>query len=158
MYDRRTPFQIVKKALSFKFVPNRYEIWAGGKLIDKNYLYDGMMQCIPSIFSESQSEVKFFNFPQKLNIRHTLLFDMTYTSGDRIYLATVPKETNININPAFLSFKNNVPLGFPIITREKRDFDENEPYVCSIFTIDNIIKKVSFSFANNPRLLELYND
>ncbi len=155
MYDKRESYKISEKALSFNFQPNKYEIWAGGSQIDRGNL-NGKIQCIPSILSQSQSEIKVFNFPEKLNIRHTLLFDLTFTCGDRIHLATIPNETNINNYDSFRSFKSNVPLGFNIITRQKRDFEENEPYVCSVFTTNNKIVKISFSFGNQPRLLELY--
>jgi hypothetical protein len=156
MYDKRTPYQVANKALTFNFSPRRYEIWSGGQLID-NGLVEGIIKCTPSFFSEVISEVKLIDFPDFINIGSTLLFDITFTSVDRIYLATVPRETNINDYNSFQSFKNNVPLGFQIITREKRDFDENEPYVCSVFTINNSIEKISFSFGNSPRLIEFYN-
>jgi|GEM_PF-330182 hypothetical protein len=157
MYDKREPFQVAKKALNFNFNPSRFEEWENGKQIRRGELH-GRVQCIPSFFSEVISEVKFFDFPEELNIRHTLLFDMTFTSNDRIYLATVPKITNINAYDNFQIFKANVPFGFQIETREKGNFDENEPYVCSIFTTDGKIVKVSFSFGNRPRLIELYDD
>lgn len=157
MYDKRESFHIAQEAISFVFRTSRYEIWSGGKLIDEGRV-NGHIQCMPSLFSKAQSEIKFFDLPEKLNVRHTLLFDITFTSNDRIYLATVPRQSNINHYDSFMNFKTNVPIGFPIETREKRDFDINEPYVCSVFTIDSTVKKVSFSFGNSPRLLEFYID
>lgn len=157
MYDKREPYQIAQKALSFNFSPNRYEVWSAGKMIAKNDI-SLRIQCIPSVLSEAQSEVKFYGLPDRLNIRDTLLFDITFTSNDRIYLATVPQETNIASYESFQSFKLNVPNGFQIETRKKRDFEINEPYVCSVFTVNNQIRKLSFSFGNEPRLIEFYHD
>ena len=156
MYDKREGYQIAEKSLEFTFKPSRYETWASGELIDKGST-SAKIQCIPVFFDESKSEIKTFSLSDNLNLRDTLIFDMTFTSGDRIYIATVPQETNIEDYNSFQSFKTNVPFNFPIITREKRDFDINEPYVCSVFTQNNVIVKISFSFGNRPRLLEFYS-
>jgi len=157
MYDIREPYKITRKALSFCFNPNRYEIWKDNILVDKG-IVNGVVECKPSLTSKAKSEVTFFNFPKSLKIKKKLLLDMTFTCGDRIYLVTIPRNNNINDFEEFQIFKSNLPSDFPIETRESGFFTENEPYECSIFTINNKITKISFLFGNNPRLISLYND
>ncbi len=151
MYDKFTPFQIIKTGINFTFKPERYEIWQSGRCIENN-------TNIELIVSQNESTNKIFveSSSNKLNLSRHLEFDICYTSGDRIYCATVPEQTNIGNKDAFISFKTNIPFGFNIITRDFKKFEENEPYVCSIFLINKKVAKVSFSFENNSRLLEFY--
>ncbi len=154
-FDKFKPHIILEKALSFKFNPNKFELWSKGQLISNGSI-DAKIECIPVFFDPKKSEVKSYGLPTVLNIRDTLIFDLTFTSTDRIFMATVPKKTNIENYDSFKGFKENVPLDFPIITRDERTFEENEPYVCSIFLTNKIVSKISLSFGNNPRLLELF--
>ena len=89
----------------------------------------------------------------RLNIKETLDFDIAYTSIDRILCSIIPMESNIYNSVAFRSFVANSPVGY---TRNYKLIDENEPFACSIFLINNCVAKMSFSFENNPRLIELY--
>jgi hypothetical protein len=151
MYDKFTPFKRIEKGINFTFNPERYEIWQNGRCIEGNVN-------IQLTFTQNELTKKVFvdTSENNLNLSRDLDFDISYTSGDRIYCATVPEQTNINTKDAYISFKSNVPLGFNIITRSFKNFNENEPYVCSIFLINQKIAKVSFSFENNSRLLEFY--
>lgn len=156
-YDQLVPFQIVEEALNFRFITYRYEEWSNGKLQRKGNIMANIV-CIPVFFDDKKSEITFRNIPKELNIHETLIFDLTFTGKDRIFLATIPQKTNIESYNTFGVFKSSVPLGFPIITREEREFDENEPFACSIFLQNDEISKISFSFGNNPRLIEFYSD
>ena len=153
MYDKRTPFQVIEKGLNFNYKPSKFEVWSGGKLIDSGQ-FSGLIKCEQKGLKSRNIVVSILKSVEEIEIDHILDFDLSYTSGDRIYLATVPKRSNISDYPSFQSFVSNVPLGFNIITRQEKEFRENEPYVCSIFTMNNNVVKVSFSFGINPRLLE----
>jgi len=150
MYDQFEPYVSIRQGLDFDFQPERYEIWQKGQCIEHK------TEIAFTVKQNEKGQVLVSVSENDLNIKTNILFDMAYTSGDRIYCATVPSETNINNSDAFISFKANVPLGFKIITREFKFFDTNEPYVFSIFLMQNHIAKVSFSFENNPRLVEFY--
>jgi hypothetical protein len=155
MFDKHEPFLISEKALTFIFEPKRYEIWAGGVLIKEGNI-NGRIECSPLSFEVACCKFETFNLPSELNLTDALIFDITFTGKDRIYMATVPEVTNIGNYNSFVAFKQMIPLNFPIITRYIKEFEEDEPYVCSIYTIDNKYVKLAFSFGNNPRLLELY--
>ena len=43
-------------------------------------------------------------------------------------------------------------------TREHYDFGTNEPYVCSIFLVNQKIAKVTFSFVDPDKLIEFFDD
>ena len=153
MYDKRTPFQVIEKGLNFNYNPSKFEVWSGGQLTDSGQ-FSGLIKCEQKGLESKNIVVTILDSLDEIEIDHILDFDLSYTSGDRIYLATVPKRSNISNYTSFQSFVSNVPWGFNIITREEKEFKENEPYVCSVFTINNNVVKVSFSFGNNPRLLE----
>lgn len=151
MYDKFTPFLNILEGFNYNFSPERYELWKDGKCIE----------CSTNlIFKISQDKIsnKIFVSTSKnsLNLKENLEFDICYTSGDRVYCATVPKITNINKSSAFIAFKTHVPLGFKIITRFYKNFSESEPYVCSVYFINEVVVKISFSFENDARLLEFY--
>ena len=150
MYDQFKPFGKINQGLNFKFMPERYEIWQNGECIENR------TSIMFNVKQDEKGKVHVSVSENKLNIKSTIIFDMAYTNGNRILCATVPMETNINNSDAFLSFKTHVPLGFDIITCKSKFFDENEPYAFSIFLIQNNVVKVSFSFENNPRLVEFY--
>lgn len=154
MYDKYKGFLIVQ-GLSFHFQARRYEVWQGGSLIANG----NCNTRIEGTAKESTSQVvqtKLYEIPLSVSISQDIMFGISYTSSDRIYLATVPSKTNINNYPSFMTFKMSVPLGFNIITIEEKFFSVDEPYACSIFTINGVIDKITFSFGNNPRLLEFY--
>lgn len=155
MYDKRTPFQIITKGLNFVYKPKKYEIWSGGKKT-KFGTFNGKIECIQNDLISDKAIIKISEQTKEIIIGDEIKFDLCYTSGDRIYLATVPKYTNINEYVSFKSFVQNVPIGFPIITRMEKEFGVNDPFVCSVYTINNNVAKVSFSFGNSPRLLELF--
>lgn len=155
MFDKREPFQIITKGLNFAFKPRNYEIWSGGKKT-KNGIFRGLIECSQDNSKSEGILIKISEQFRELQICETIKFDLCYTSSDRIYLATVPKYSNISEYVSFKSFVSNVPEGFPIITRVDKEFEINEPYVCSVYTIKNNVAKISFSFGNNPRLLEIF--
>ena len=150
MYDQFEPFKKISQGLNFQFMPERYEIWQNGRC------FEDKISIVFNIKQDEEGKVHVQISENGLNIKSVVIFDMAYTSGNRIYCATVPIDTNINNSDAFLSFKRNVPLGFNITTRKSKFFDENEPYVFSVFLMQNKLVKVSFSFENNPRIVEFY--
>ena len=111
MYDKRTPFQVIEKGLNFNFKPSKFEVWSGGKLIDR-WQFSGLIKCEQKGLKSRNLVVTILKSVEEIEIEPTLDFDLSYTSGDRIYLATVPKRCNISDYPSFQSFVSNVPLGF----------------------------------------------
>lgn len=157
MNDTYKPYQLFEKSLAFEFEPTRFEIWSQGKLINEGKI-SGKICCSPLFTDDGCSKFETYNFPSYIGLTDKFLLDLTFTGNDRIYITTVPRITNINDYNSFISFKTFVPIGFPIITREVKHFEIDEPYVCSLFTVQSKIIKMSFSFGINPRLLELYSD
>lgn len=41
-------------------------------------------------------------------------------------------------------------------TREQKNYEDNEPVVASIFTINQNVVKMAFSLANPDRLIEIF--
>lgn len=151
MYDKYTPFIKNTNFPTIVFKPERYELWQASSC------HKAMVDIAIEIHTDNTTGKFIVNISSNnLEINSHLEFDICYTSQDRIYFATVPLQTNINNSDAFNSFKMNVPHGFNIITREFKDFNTDEPYVMSLFTINNYLAKISFSFENKVRLLEFY--
>ena len=141
--------------MEFAFQSHRFEVWSNGTLVSQRNVHNNL-KCQPSVFMPGKCTVSVDGLPASLNMKSSIMFDIVFTSTDRVYLATVPERSNINNYDSFLAFKRNVPNGFPIVTRSSYDFDETQPYVCSVYTKNSMVVKVSFSFGNNPRLIEFY--
>ncbi len=148
MFDKYTPFKKLKKGFNFSFEARTCKIMTE---------YDDVILPTNVVINVNQNEDESVNFTiinNSFEIESRITFDIVYTSTDRFYCATVPDKTNINQSDAFLKFKINAPLGFNLITREFKDFSKTEPYVCSVFTIDSVVKKLAFRFENPVKIIE----
>ena len=141
MFDKFGTNQIVEKQ-NFTFNPDRYEIWIGGnevnngntnKLISANVINSGGSEKMEINFKDSRLENE---------ISEIIVFDQFITSGDRLILLTIPEITNVE-NIAFVIFRRTIGA-----TRKEKNFKKNEPFACSLFLINGIIAKISFSFSN----------
>lgn len=157
-YDNFQPFQTAGTALSFEFPPSRYEVWTSGQKLDSGLISNLIIKCNPSLENEENAQIQLIGKNQELDIYNELLLDFTYTSKDRIYVVTIAHDSNIEDYDSYKSFKTFIPPGFPLITRNFKHYDRDEPYCMSVFSSNGQIAKVSFSFGNNPRLLEFYYD
>ena len=149
MYDKFDTSKWEKiHGLNFSFIPERYELWK-----KNGQHYESSTSIILDVEQDTKGKVFVDISENRLNIKETLDFDIAYTSIDRILCPIIPRESNIYNSAAFCSFKANSPIGY---TREYKYFEEDEPFACSIFLINNCVAKMSFSFENNPRLIEFY--
>lgn len=151
-FDHWPPFQ----NFSFKefcFHVDRYEEYVAGKMISSGTAH--FKVCFKyntgGFFSNKISiSIKIENNPFEQKIISNFSFDGAITSGDRILFYIIAEESNIyNTSTAMLS---NL-IGY---TRRLKNFSSNEPIIASVFTIDKNIAKVSFTFGNPERLIELY--
>lgn len=148
MYDKYTPYRKIGQRFNFSFEPKRCRIISE---------YDDIVLPTNVKINVSQNEDESVNFTiinNSFEIESRITFDIVYTSNDRFYCATVPDMTNINQSDAFIKFKLSAPIGFPMITREYKDFSRTEPYVCSVFTINSVVKKLAFRFENPVKIIE----
>ena len=148
MYDKYTPFHKINYGFDFTFHATKCKKTTVYE--ETTLLCNIQIMCLQI----TDGSVIFKIENNLFDIKSELLFDIVYTSTNRFYCATVPEETNINSSYDFLRFKANAPLGFNMITRKCKDFDFLEPYVCSVFTINSVIKKLAFRFENPVKILE----
>lgn len=137
----------------FSFSVDRYKEWVAGRMISSGathfnvyFKYDKN-----GFFSNKVSiEVKVEGnpFPQKL--LSNFKFDRAITSGDRILFYIAAEESNVQ-NTSVMMLANIIGS-----TRHSKFFESNEPVLASVFTINQNVAKVSFSFGNPDRLIELY--
>lgn len=141
MFDRFGTNQVIEKQ-NFAFNPSRYEIWIGGqevkngntnKLISANVVNSGGLE---------KMEVNINEYSLEKEIGEKSVFDQFITSGDRLVLLTIPEITNVE-NVAFGLFRNTIGA-----TTKEKNFKKNEPFACSLFLINGVIAKMSFSFSN----------
>lgn len=165
---------------SFTFIPTRYEIWMGGKMIDSGkttspiiaeVIEDNEMEMIEgqsnspeakmlrNIIAEANIEfnikimkVSFLDSTINHELAQYNMFDAFHTSNDRLQLITVPSETNSEC------------IGLTMLrtfigtTRIRKDFNKNEPYCCNIFTTNRLLSKITFSFSNPEKLVAFYSE
>lgn len=91
------------------------------------------------------------------NIKHKILssfeFDACVGCYDRVLLYSMPVATNADI-PVITALKSTV---LPY-TRGYKFYHATEPVVCSIFTNNSALVKISFTLANPERLIEFFDE
>lgn len=149
MFDKFQPLQRVQKQ-NFAFQPKRYETWLGGQMVAS-----GRTQSLitANVITEDNAEKVEVNF-NDLNLQNELasknIFDEFVTSNERLQLITIPKETNVECM-GIIAF--TMAIG---VTRQKKNFNRNEPYCCNLFLQQGNIVKITFSFSNPEKLIEFY--
>lgn len=145
MFDQHEPQSSLKK-VPFSFVPNRYEIWEQGKMTSSGKTSNQ----INATVEDNLVKVTF----QDNNLNNQLSkendFELFRASTDRLQLVSIPKISNSSCVGL------NVLRQFVGTTCEEKNFMYNEPYCCNLFTIDEKIAKITFSFSNPERLIEFY--
>jgi len=148
-WDRFDPFKGVQKQ-SFSFQPSRYETWIGGKMIDSG-ITSALLTAKVVMHGNSEKMVVYFN---EINLKNELLpeldFDEFITGNDRLQIVTIPNATNSE-NMGIMMFKMTIGA-----TRQQKNFSSTEPYCCNLFLKNGIISKITFSFSNPEKLIELY--
>ena len=148
-WDQFKPFKKVEKQ-DFTFQPSYFEIWKGGKLV----LSSGVSAILSAnvIFQDGCERVAInFNEP---NLRDEfypdLIFDDFVTIEDRLLLITIPENSNAE-TLAFKVFKQTFGP-----TRFRKNFSSIEPFCCNLFFKGGVLSKITFTFGNPEKLIELY--
>lgn len=151
MFDKFEPFKSVQKQ-NFTFQPTRYELWMGGEMVGSGKV--GAVISAKVIKFEGVEKVVVGFSDAKLNgeLAENNVFDEFITSNDRLQLVTVPQVTNVE-NVGIMMFQMNIGA-----TRQRKDFNRNEPFCCNLFLQDGAIAKVTFSYSNPEKLLEFYSE
>ena len=148
-WDRFEAFKKIQKQ-DFVFQPERFETWIGGKMV-RNGNTSALLTA--RVISQSGSEKMAVSFNEanlKNEIAFELIFDEFVTANDRLQMITIPNETNSE-NVAIMIYKNTIGA-----TRQQKNFSSIEPYCCNLFLKSGVISKISFSFSNPEKLVELY--
>jgi hypothetical protein len=153
MYDKFNERRYVSLG-AFQFSSSHYEIWSGGQLVKSDKIQSIIsFKTLASDFpSEDGIEVSLSTFLPIAVIANKLYFDVGYTNNDRVLLGIIPNSSNCEHNDSFKAFVTYAPLR----TRQQKIFRINEPHACSVFFINGIPSKVTFSIALSKMLIEFY--
>jgi|TARA_B110000967_G_scaffold185858_1_gene206491 hypothetical protein len=155
-YDKFEPFNRVAFQ-DFNFVSNRYEVWQSGNKVRESIASitirgevkitsDGEERAVISI-----DEIESLKNEITASVKQ---FDVFLTANDRLQLWIIPFSGNGDRVTA-IDLMKTMTIG---ATREHYDFGTNEPYVCSIFLVNQKIAKVTFSFVDPDKLIEFFDD
>ena len=150
MYDTFVPFIEVKK-YNFIFKPKRFEIWMNGKMVDNGNTNSIIKGEVINVDLHELVEVTFNDVSLHGELTQKNLFDEFSSLNDRLILITVPQETNAS--NSFLDMRR-ITSG---ATRQRKNFDRNEPFACNLFFMNKNIHLVTFSFSNPEKLIEFYS-
>lgn len=137
--------------LEFGFKVTNYETWKSGELVDKGVADSLIIAKIINENDTNKTKIEIVNNTLENQISTYNIFDIVITSNDRIQLLIIPEVTNSE-NLAIMLFKLNVG-----VTRQLKNFNEEEPYCCNLFLHNGKIVKMSFSFSYTEKLIEFYN-
>jgi hypothetical protein len=152
MYDKfEANIQLAMQEIVFQ--PKRYEIWMNARLVDSGKTIETV------VFQPFKSEGKTL---MKVNIKdislHTKImssfdFDIFFTHTERLMLLTLPENKEKNDCAGLNMFRLNMSP-----TRIAKSFAATEPYCSSIFLVNGVLNKITFSFNYPERLIEFYSD
>lgn len=154
MYDKYSERQIIDFG-EYTFESNRYEIWKDGQIIKSASIPTSIsMKTIGNkIPSPNAIKISLSTVLQESLIAHRMYFDVSYTNGDRVLLAIIASNSNCSTYDSYTTFVAYAP----VITRQQKDFNHNEAFACSIFSIDNVPDKISFSLPVSELLIAFYS-
>jgi len=140
------------------FQPSRFEIWRNGQKIEAGKMSNPKPMTL-KLEDNSQgllgiTQIKVTHLEPILYdfLRYENWFDMYKPQGNRMILITVPSETNATCI-GMLTMQQRWPH-----SRYSYQFKENEPFACSLFTVQGQLAKVTFSLDNPETLVELYKN
>ncbi len=151
MYKQFEPFNELPKQ-NFLFYATRFEIWQNNKMINSGNTFTTIEAVVKEVDNISKVEVSINNDKMYSEIASTNIFDKFVTGRDRLQLITIPNKTNTD-NMAIELLKMTIGA-----TRDFKNFNNDEPYCCNLFIIENDIVKLTFSFACPDKLIEFYAD
>lgn len=174
MFDNYSEVQI--DSLSpIEFNPKRFELWMGGQLKNSGSVNEIITIITKSVSGLNQISVSFrksiedieneatTSFVNKIfgrkdehqNLREFIdshiEFDVIFTSSDRLMICKIPSHSNCENVVGLSVLKANNKH-----TRNDYNFSSTDPFVCSLFTINGGLVKITFSFNNPEKLLEFY--
>lgn len=150
-FDKFEPFKILQKQ-EFAFRPTRFEIWEDGEMVGSGKTNSIITAVVVNINGDEKIEIIFNDSKLNHQLTNKNIFDEFITAHDRLQLINIPIETNSE-NVGIEMFKMLVGA-----TRQKKNFNGNEPYCCNLFLIEGKIAKVTFSFSNPEKLVEFYSE
>jgi hypothetical protein len=139
------------------FYSKKFEIWSNGKQIEE--VCEDLELWVEQIRPESKNQGLQITIRKRDRtkgeihkyIKERFYLDVAYAINDRILVCTIPEKSNIKNYNSFETFINFAPF----YTCEYYEFDNNEPYCCSLFFNDNNeLIKVSYSNGINKNLIE----
>jgi hypothetical protein len=151
IYDKFESFQSLQKQ-EFAFHPTRYETWKGGKMIKSGKTNSIINVKVVLVEGVEKMEVSFNDSNLNNELANKNIYDEFITAHDRLQLITIPNETNSQ-NMGIQMFKMTIGA-----TRQQKNFNNNEPYCCNLFLIQNKIAKVTFSYSSPEKLIEFYSE
>ena len=148
--DKLAPFKIFLLE-SLDFTPNLYEVYQGGKLIDRGHTSMNIKVRSSSTNPVAQDKIKVFIENNNLTSRldDVASFDTVMTLQDRFIAIILPEVSNIE-DIMFSTFKWVVNC-----TRKEKNFRDKEPLCMSMFTENGRVVKVSFKVYSPETLIEL---
>ena len=135
----------------FSFRGSNYEMWEAGRKM-RSGVSNTSIRCICNggVRNRTSIDVKISGNPLPELLMSNLRFDRAICLGERIMFYSTPESTNVqNTTLAMLSSI----VGY---TQGSKNFENNEPVVASVFTINRSVVKISFSLANPERLVEFF--
>jgi len=150
MFDKFESYKVVNMKQDMKFIPARYELWQRGQMTNSGLTISPVTIRSISDGEKEQYQVSFDDSSLRSEITTLNFFDIFVTSLDRLQLIIIPNATNSN-NVALQMLKMNLGP-----TRNSKNFDYDEPFCCNLFFQQGQLVKVTFSFSNPEKLLELY--
>lgn len=135
----------------FSFIGSNYEMWEAGRKI-RSGVSNTSIRCICNggVRNRTSIDVNIFGNPIPELLMSNLRFDRAICLPDRIMFYSTPMSTNVQNTTLALLASN---IGY---TRESKSYEDNEPVVASVFTINKSVVKISFSLANPDRLIEIF--
>ena len=150
MFDQFKPFELVNLG-DKNFLPSRFEIWNNGVKVK-----EGKTECMVMIFSDMISYKNFVTIENndiKENLIPEFSFDTCYTLQDRILISTLPTVNNLEDNEVFYGLWVTTQH-----TRAEKKFETNEPYLGSLYYLNDELNKVTFHIGSPQNLIEFYCD
>ena len=135
----------------FSFMGSKYEMWEAGRIV-RSGVSNANILCICNggVHNRTSIDVKISGNPIPEVLISNLRFDRAICLPDRVMFYSTPAKTNVqNTTLAMLSSI----VGY---TCDSKFYEDNEPVVASVYTINQNVVKMSFSLANPDRLIEIF--
>lgn len=135
----------------FSFKGSKYKMWEAGYMM-RSGVFNANIHCICNggVRNRTRIDVNISGNPLPELLMSNLRFDRAICLPDRIMFYSTPAETNVqNTTLAMLSSV----VGY---TCDNKFYENNEPVVVSVYTINHAVVKMSFSLADPDRLIEIF--